>query len=551
MRMDFFGWSRYLRTLRGQRRKTPRAPYRRRVTPRVEPLEDRIVLTQVQVQFALTSYSVMENAGHIDVRLVLNTPAPTAMSVHLATIDGSAHAPGDFTAFDDDVTFDAGTVSLTVPITIVNDSTVEPNEVFHLQLSDPKDDLLIGAANAADVTIQDDDTSGPNPSPLVSISDESVTEGNSGTVNATFIVSLSFPSMQAVTVHYATANGSATAPADYTVAAGTLTIPANTSSVTFTVSVVGDTLDEGNEAFLVNLSNPAGADLSDSQGVCTIRDDDLPALSISDSLVTEGNTGSVSAPFTVTLSAPSPHAVTVRYATIDGTATANNDYTPVNPTLISFDPYETSKTVSISVLGDTLSEAQEYFTVRLSGPGSATIADGWGQGTIVDNDPVPTVQLDANSFSASEGGLFLVTAHLSMPSGQTVTVHYATSDGTATAPADYTDTHGTLTFSPGQTSQTLSVPIVDDTSVEPEENLSLTLSSPFHADLAEPTAGTLTLHDNDPSSTSAPRGTSSAKGPAVQPSSCSSTPAPRRRSRSTIRRLPGAAPRPPARTTRP
>jgi hypothetical protein len=153
MRMDFFGWSRYLRTLRGQRRKTPRAPYRRRVTPRVEPLEDRIVLTQVQVQFAPTSYSVMENAGHIDVRLVLNTPAPTAMSVHLATIDGSAHAPGDFTAFDDDVTFDAGTVSLTVPITIVNDSTVEPNEVFHLQLSDPKDDLLIGAANAADVTI--------------------------------------------------------------------------------------------------------------------------------------------------------------------------------------------------------------------------------------------------------------------------------------------------------------------------------------------------------------------------------------------------------------
>jgi hypothetical protein len=208
----------------------------------------------------------------------------------------------------------------------------------------------------------------------------------------------------------------------------------------------------------------------------------------------------------VTLSAPSPHAVTVRYGTLDGTATANNDYTPVNPTLISFDPYETSKTVSISVLGDTLSEAQEYFTVRLSGPGSATIADGWGQGTIVDNDPVPTVQLDANSFSASGGGLFLVTAHLSTPSGQTVTVHYATSDGTATTPADYTDTHGTLTFSPGQTSQTLSVPIVDDSGVEPDENLSLTLSSPFHADLAEPTAATLTLHDNDPQFNISPAG---------------------------------------------
>jgi hypothetical protein len=102
--------------------------------------------------------------------------------------------------------------------------------------------------------------------------------------------------MQAVTVHYATANGSATAPADYTVAASTLTIPANTYSVTLTVPVVGDTLDEGNEAFLVNLSSPAGADLGDSQGVCTIRDDDLPALSISDATVTEGNTATSASP---------------------------------------------------------------------------------------------------------------------------------------------------------------------------------------------------------------------------------------------------------------
>jgi CSLREA domain-containing protein len=119
------------------------------------------------------------------------------------------------------------------------------------------------------------------PAPTLSINDVMVSEGNSGTVNAVFTVSLSNTSAQTVTVQYATANGTATAPSDYTATSGTLTFPANTPTLTqaITVQVKGDTLFESNETFFVNLNNPTNATLADGQGIGTIlNDNDCPAV---------------------------------------------------------------------------------------------------------------------------------------------------------------------------------------------------------------------------------------------------------------------------------
>jgi hypothetical protein len=226
----------------------------------------------------------------------------------------------------------------------------------------------------------------------VLIDDATVTEGNSGTVNATFTVTLSRTSVAAVTVDFATADGTATAPADYSAASGTLTFAPGETSKTVSVAVNGDTVCEPDETFLVDLSNATGATIVDGQGQGTIVNDDpcVPSLGIADVTVTEGNSGITNATFTASLSAASASTVTVDFATADGTATAPSDYTSASGTL-TFAPGETTKTITVSVNGDTLVEPDETFFVNLSNAIGATIADGQGQGLIVNDDLPPPV----------------------------------------------------------------------------------------------------------------------------------------------------------------
>ena len=238
--------------------------------------------------------------------------------------------------------------------------------------------------------------------PWVFIDDVSLTEGNSGTVNAIFTVSLNKASGLLVTVQYATADGTAVQPGDYTSASGMLTFNPGVTSQTVTVPVKGDTLDEDNETFYVNLSSPSNATISDSQGVGTINDNDsAPSLSINDVAVTEGDSGTVDAVFTVSLSAASGRTVTVQYATADGTAVQPGDYTSASGTL-TFNPGVTSQTVTVPVVGDMLDEADsETFVVNLSTPVNATVADSQGTGTINDNDSTPSVLSRCIFYNAS------------------------------------------------------------------------------------------------------------------------------------------------------
>ena len=137
------------------------------------------------------------------------------------------------------------------------------------------------------------------------------------------------------------------------------------------MAVTGDTLDENSETFVVDLSTPTNATLADSQGQATITDDDGPTIAIGDATVTEGNTGSVNAVFTVTLSASSPQEVTVAYATangpVSGGATQPADYTAASGTL-TFAASETSKEITVQVVGDTIDEVDETFFVNLTVP---------------------------------------------------------------------------------------------------------------------------------------------------------------------------------------
>jgi glucose/arabinose dehydrogenase len=220
----------------------------------------------------------------------------------------------------------------------------------------------------------------------LSINDVTVTEGQSGSANASFTV-FRFPSINLTsTAQFATANGTAASGTDYTAVSGTVTFPPGSTTQPVSVPVTGDLVDEDDETFFVNLTSPTNATISDGQGLGTILDDDpAPVMSIDDCAVVEGNAGSVSCGFTVSLSAPSSRTITVNQATANGTATAGVDYTAGGVGL-TFTPGQVSKLVSVSVQGDTAVEGDEDFFVNLTGATNATVGDGQGVGTILDDD---------------------------------------------------------------------------------------------------------------------------------------------------------------------
>jgi hypothetical protein len=221
------------------------------------------------------------------------------------------------------------------------------------------------------------------PLPRLSIDDVTHNEGDSGTTDYTFNVTLSSASDQTVTVDYATADDTATAPSDYTaVPTTTLTFDPGQTSKQVTVQVNGDIVFEPNEQFFVNLSNVnANATILDGQGVGTITNDDAApvGISINDVFVSEPAAGTSTAVFTVTLSGPPTAPVTVDYATQDGTATAPDDYVAIPTTQLTFAIGQTTRTISVTINADGLAEGSENFFVNLSNPSiNATITDGTG-----------------------------------------------------------------------------------------------------------------------------------------------------------------------------
>jgi uncharacterized repeat protein (TIGR01451 family) len=306
--------------------------------------------------------------------------ATPSSKVDYATADGSATtADGDYAGTSGTLHFTTGgPTSQTVGVTVNGDTKVEPDETFSVNLSGAVDLSIVRGTGTG--TIVNDDV------PSISIGDATVTEGNAGTTTASFLVTLSTASFQTVSVGFSTSNGTATAGSDYTASSGTVTFTPGNTSQTVDVTVSGDTTVEPDETFGVNLSGASGATIADGSATGTIVNDDVASLSIGDTTVTEGDSGTTTASFPVTLSAASASAVAVDFATANGTAIAGSDYTTTSGTL-TFNPGDLSKTIDVPIKGDTVFESTETFLVNLSNPVSATIADGSATGTIIDNDP--------------------------------------------------------------------------------------------------------------------------------------------------------------------
>ncbi|MFQ5640305.1 MAG: choice-of-anchor D domain-containing protein, partial [bacterium] len=196
-------------------------------------------------------------------------------------------------------------------------------------------------------------------------------------------------------------------PDDYTATSGTLTILAGNTTGTINVAIINDVLDENTETFTVDLSNPSNATIADNQGVGTINDNDIPpTITISDETENE-DVGTMS--FTVTLSEASSKDISVDFTTSDGTAGAPDDYTATSGTLAIL-AGSTTGTIDVTIIDDALIEDTETFTVDLSNPVNATIADNQGVGTILDNDGLVcdlSVDPDSWDFGDVEAGTFV------------------------------------------------------------------------------------------------------------------------------------------------
>ncbi len=336
----------------------------------------------------------------------------------------------------------------------------------------------------------------------IEIDDVSNDEGNAGKTSFDFLVMLDPPASSTVTVDFATADGSATvANDDYQPTSGTLTFEPGVTSQTVSVSVNGDTKLEDDETFFVNLSNASlGAVILDGEGVGKIgNDDQVPSLSIDDVTMDEGDSGTTKFVFTVSLSNLTDQPVTVDYGTSDGSATvADNDYEETSGTL-TIPPKTAVGKISIAVFGDNIVEDDESFFIKLFNPDGATIADGEGMATIVNDDGSLSIGDVVDSEGDAGTTKFVFTVQLSHPVKQDVTVNFATADGSATLQNhDYQATSGTLTIPSKTASGTITVLVNGDHAHEDNESFFVNLSDPVNTTILDGQAIGFILNDDGP-----------------------------------------------------
>ena len=430
--------------------------------------------------------------------------------------------------------------------------------------------------------------------PALSVADATATEGSGAT--ADFVVTLEPAAEEAVTVDYATSDGTATAGDDYTAASGTLTFEAGETSKTVSVAIVDDGVDDGGETFTLTLSNPsgAGAQLADAQATATINNDEVetPALTAAFTDVPASHGGETFAfglafseevpglgwealrgeilqasggtvrnanrvdrssnrVWTVTVEPDGTGDVTVTLpATADCAAedaVCTEDERPLSAAVTATVPNEAASGEQAPALtaaftdvpaehsGETFAFGLAFSeevpglgwealrgeilqasggTVRNANRVDRSSNRAWTVTVEPDGTEDVTVTLPATTDCAAQNAVctederplsngveatilgppglsvadatvreapgaameFAVT--MSRASASTVTVDYATSDGTASAGADYTATSGTLTFAPGETAKTVSVPVLDDAHEDDGETFTLTLSNP-------------------------------------------------------------------------
>ena len=425
--------------------------------------------------------------------VILDAPTSGDVSFDYATSDGSAIAPGDYTATSDTATIPAGDTSIYIPVSIHGDDDPQGNKTFLMTLSNvvgnatlnPNADVGVGTIIEDDVTAS---------SPEVRVTGASVTEGDEpNTTVMVFKVVVAPTDSAPISFDYATADvpGQAIAGTDYIAASGQVTIPANDSQTTITVTVQGDSDIESDEVFNLLLSNLSGnATLVTPSVMGRINDDDdpqqtLPKINVTDAGRLEGDDGVTLLTFEISLTEPATTDVSLDITYQDITAVVDSDYRDFSGTTL-IPQGQTSVTRSVLVIGDTLIEPDEQFRIVLSNvSGEAVLGDSTAVGTILSDDPLAVITVDSAGVAegaAGETNHLVFNVSLNTAVEDPVTFDFVTSDGTATsgtgtAEDDYIVSGGTVTIPAGATTASITIDVIGDDVVEPDETMTLQLGN--------------------------------------------------------------------------
>jgi hypothetical protein len=435
--------------------------------------------------------------------VTLSQAAASAVTVNYATSNLTARSGTDYVAGSGTVTIAAGSTTGTFNVVVNGDTTVETDETLRVTLSGASSNATIGTATATG-TITNDDVAPPTATPTLSISNATLVEGNSGTSNMVFTVTLSQATTSSVKFDYYTSGITATPGEDYVPLNTSMTIPAGSVSATFSVAVYGDTKFETDETFAVYLANSGrNAKIAVGRAVGTISNDDLPSVTISDVEEVEGDSGTTSYVFSVQLSDALSTDVTMDYSSSDLTAIAGIDYEAKTGTLV-IPAGSLVGTITINGYGDTTVENDEQFKVLLSNISSnAVLQNDTGIGTIKTDDFLATT-ITSTDTSVIEGNRgtngmnFTLTRSGNLDVTSSVFVYTDDTNGTATEWDDYRGGYGTVTFQPGETTKTVRIRVYGDKQIESDETFKLILAYPTNAQLAvDSVIGTILNDDNN------------------------------------------------------
>ena len=406
---------------------------------------------------------------------------PTQVSL---SISGSAAGGTDYVAIGTSLTFPANAASVTIPVTMLPDDVIEGDETVIVQILNTSDPAARpGTPDTATLIIDDNDTA------TVSITASDASGSEPGADDGQFTVTLGHgqapPGGLEVTF---TVSGTATAGVDYVAFGGSVTILAGQASATIPVNVQDDSVVELVESVIVTLTgtNNLGATIDpvNPSATVTIADDDTGTVSIAK--VDDGAEAATptAGKFRVTQSQISSTDTVLSYS-VTGTATpgAGQDYTALSGT-VTIPAVATSADIDVAVLDDNLVEAIETVTVTLtsitsSAPG-ITVDNANKTDTVsIADDDTATVSIarigDGAEAATPVAGKFRVTQ--SKPSSTDTVLSY-TVNGTATPGAgnDYTPLSGTVTISAGATTADIDVAVVNDSVVESNETVIVTLA---------------------------------------------------------------------------
>jgi hypothetical protein len=423
-------------------------------------------------------------------------PTAQTVTVPFLTADGTATSGVDYAFTSGSLTFAPGITTQTVNVPVLANPAYHLPKTFFLNLGTPTNAQILRGQGIATI-----DTNVPLPT--LSVGDVSVNQSQTSSVDAVFTVTLSGPTEEPASVSFATANGTAFAGQDYTNTTGTLTFAAGQVTQTISVPVLPSNADSPPLTFTVLLSSPTNTTISRSQATGTINNTlPPPTITVSDASGADGDSGTTLLNFTISLSRPSRRSVSVTYSTSDGTARAPTDYIAVAPTTVTFAPGQTSMPISVSVIGNTISEPDKTFLVDLSNPINGTLGNTQGTGTILNDNGALTIT-DLRGLDGTNGTTqFIFNVRLVNPSTRPISVDVMTVDATAHAGVDYVAVPlTTLNFAPEQGFRNVTVLVnSDDTTESSDRSFVVQLSNPVNAVLVKAQGVGTIVNDDVPGS---------------------------------------------------